>query len=319
MKFGFNIAIRGPLADTQSIAALATKGEALGFIHLAIPDHIVIPTSIASPYPYSQDRKMAGANNGHCMEPLTIMAYLAAITKKARLLTSVMVVPHRPALYTAKVLSTIDVLSNGRVTLGVGAGWMDEEFQALGAPPFAERGKVTDEYIDAFKELWTKDNPRYEGKYVRFGNISFLPKPVQRPHIPIWVGGESPAALRRTARIGDAWYPIGTNPQFPLNTVDRLKQGMANLRQEAEKIGRDPKSITITYWANWYKENNTVTTDTGQRQLFTGNDANIIEDILRFKEMGITDLLFNFQRASLAESLAAMERFASEIMPRARG
>ncbi len=316
MEFGFNIAIRGPLADTQSIATLATIGEALGFTYLAIPDHIVIPTSIASPYPYSQNRKMAGANLGHCMEPLTVMTYLAAITKKARLLTSVMVVPHRPALYTAKVLSTIDVLSNGRVTVGVGAGWMDEEFQALGAPPFAERGKVTDEYLDAFKELWTKDEPRFEGKYVRFSNISFLPKPVQRPHPPIWVGGESPAALRRTVRVGDAWYPIGTNPQFPLNTMERLKGGIANLRQEAEKTERDPKSIGIVYWANWYKENNLITTDNDQRQLFTGSDADVVEDILRFKEMGMNELLFSFQRTTLEESLAAMERFASEIMPR---
>ena len=318
MEFGFNIAIRGPLADTQSISTLATKGEALGFTYLAIPDHIVIPTSIASPYPYSQNRKMAGANLGHCMEPLTVMTYLAAITKKARLLTSVMVVPHRPALYAAKVLATIDVLSNGRVTVGVGAGWMDEEFQALGAPPFAERGKVTDEYLDAFKELWTQADPRFDGKYVRFNNISFLPKPVQRPHPPIWVGGESPAALRRTARIGDAWYPIGTNPQFPLNTMERLNRGIANLRQEAEKIGRDPKSIGIVYWANWYKENNLITTDNDQRQLFTGSDADVVEDILRFKAMGMKELLFSFQRATLEESLAAMERFASEIMPKVR-
>ncbi|MSQ58511.1 MAG: LLM class F420-dependent oxidoreductase [Betaproteobacteria bacterium] len=318
MDFGFNIAIRGALADTHSITAFATKGEALGFTYLAIPDHIVIPTSIASPYPYSANRKMAGANLGHCMEPLAVMTYLAAITKKARLLTSVMVVPHRPALYTAKLLATIDVLSNGRVTLGVGAGWMDEEFQALGAPPFAERGKVTDEYLDAFKILWTEDNPRFEGKYVRFSNISFLPKPVQRPHLPIWVGGESPAALRRTARIGDAWYPIGTNPEFPLNTVERLNGGIAKLHQEAEKIKRDPKSIGVVYWANWYKENNLVTTDDGKRQLFTGTDANVVEDILRFKEMGMKELLFSFQRATLEESIAAMERFASEIMPKVR-
>ncbi|MFN0317410.1 MAG: LLM class F420-dependent oxidoreductase [Burkholderiales bacterium] len=317
MEFGFNIAIRGRLADTHSIATLATKGEALGFTYIAIPDHIVIPTSIGSTYPYSESGKMAGANHGHCMEPLTVMTYLAAITKKARLLTSVMVVPHRPALYAAKVLSTLDVLSNGRVTLGVGAGWMDEEFQALGAPPFAERGKVTDEYLDAFKELWTQDNPRFEGKYVRFSNISFLPKPVQ-PHLPIWVGGESPAALRRTARVGDAWYPIGTNPQYPLDTMERLNGGIANLHQEAEKIGRDPKSIGIVYWANWYKENNLVTTKDGKRQLFTGSDANVVEDILRFKEMGMKELLFAFQRATLEESLAAMERFASEIMPKVR-
>lgn len=318
MRFGFNITIRGALADTASMAALATRGEALGFTHMAIPDHVVIPRAILSTYPYSASGKMAGADDGHCMEPLTVMSWLAGLTKKVRLLTSVMVVPHRPALYTAKVLSTLDTISNGRVTLGVGAGWMDEEFQALNLPPFAERGKVTDEYLDAFKVLWTEDNPSFDGKYVRFRDIAFLPKPVQRPHPPIWVGGESPAALRRTARIGDAWYPIGVNPQFPLNTLARLKDGIGRLGAEAEKIRRDPKSIATTYWAPWYREGNTVTTDDGQRQLFTGTDAQVVEDILAFKELGIHDLLFAFLRPSLAESLAAMERFAAEIMPKVR-
>ena len=99
---------------------------------------------------------------------------------------------------------------------------MSEEFEALGVPPFAERGAVTDEYLDAFRELWTKDDPRFEGRYVKFANIRFEPKPVQKPYPPIWVGGESGPALRRTARIGDGWYPIGTNPQHRLNSMKRL-------------------------------------------------------------------------------------------------
>lgn len=318
MRFGFNIAIRGPLADAESIATQAQRGEQHGFVHLAVSDHVVIPRSIMSTYPYSESGKMAGASDGHCIEPLTVMAWLAGITRKMRLLTSVMVVPHRPAVYTAKVLSTLDNLSNGRLTLGVGAGWMDEEFQALGAPPFAERGKVTDEYLDAFKVLWTQEDPRFDGKYVKFADIAFLPKPVQRPYPPIWVGGESPAALRRAARIGDAWYPIGTNPQFPLNTEARLVAGMARLAAEAEKIGRDPASLPTTYWANWYREGHTITTDDGQRQFFTGTDAQVVEDILLFKERGIHDLLFNFQRATLSESVAALDRFAAEILPKVR-
>jgi alkanesulfonate monooxygenase SsuD/methylene tetrahydromethanopterin reductase-like flavin-dependent oxidoreductase (luciferase family) len=111
-------------------------------------------------------------------------------------------------VFTAKALATIDVLSEGRVTAGCGAGWMDEEFKALGVPPFAERGKVTDEYLRIFKTLWTEDDPRFEGSYVHFKDITFLPKPVQKPHPPLWIGGESPAARPRR-RPGDAWYPIG--------------------------------------------------------------------------------------------------------------
>jgi probable F420-dependent oxidoreductase len=218
-------------------------------------------------------------------------------------------------VFTAKALATIDVLSQGRVTVGCGAGWMDEEFQALGVPPFAERGKVTDEYLRIFKTLWTEDNPHFEGSYARFQDISFLPKPVQKPHPPLWIGGESPAALRRVVALGDAWYPIGSNPQFPLDSADRYSEALARLREEAGRAKRDPASIELAYWANWYKEGNTKTLDNGQRQLFTGSDAQVAEDIVLFRSLGVRHLLFNFIRATLSESLAAMERFASEVLP----
>lgn len=315
MDYGFNIPTRGPLASTQNILAMAKRGEELGFAFLAIPDHIVIPRTIDSLYPYSQNRKMTGAASGDCLEPLAVMAYLAAATSKTRLLTSVMVVPHRPPVYTAKALASIDVLSNGRVVLGVGAGWMEEEFRAIGAPPFAERGKVTDEYLQIFKELWTKDDPKYSGQYASFDHISFLPKPLQQPHPPIWVGGESPAALRRTARLGDAWYPIGTNPQFPLNTLQRFKDAIGKLHAEANSIGRNPAEITLTYWAMWQKDGN-LQTDTGERHLFCGSDEQVAADIRAFQQIGVKHLLFNFQRgSSLGDSLAAMEHFATRIAP----
>jgi alkanesulfonate monooxygenase SsuD/methylene tetrahydromethanopterin reductase-like flavin-dependent oxidoreductase (luciferase family) len=208
------------------------------------------------------------------------------------------------------------VLSQGRVIVGIGAGWMEEEFQAIGAPPFSERGKVTDEYLRAFKTLWTDDNPRFQGKYVQFDNVSFLPKPVQKPHPPIWVGGESPAALRRTAELGDAWYPIGSNPEFPLNTAERFSQGIARLHDAARKAGRDPASIRLTYWASWYKEGQTLNVDNGQRQVFTGSDDDVVRDIKDFGALGVKDLLFTFARPTLGESLAAMERFSDKVLAR---
>ncbi len=259
---------------------------------------------------------MAGASDGDCLEQLAVLAYLAAATTKLRLLTSVMVVPHRPPVFTAKALATIDVLSNGRVDVGIGTGWMDEEFQAIGAPPFAERGKVTDEYIRIFKELWTKETPSYDGRYAKFRDVTFLPKPLQKPHPPIWVGGESPAAIRRTIALGDAWYPIGTNPHFLLNTLERFTSGVENLRADAAKAQRDPKGIAITYWAPWYKETQSPIIDAGKRQLFTGTDDDIAADIVAFRELGVSNLLFNFVRADLAQSLAAMERFVTEVLPR---
>jgi probable F420-dependent oxidoreductase len=315
MGYGFSIPTRGPLATRDNVITLAKRGEELGFDYLAIPDHIVIPRQIDSPYPYNTQHKMVGASDGDCLEQVSLVAYLAGATSRIRLLTSVMVVPHRAAMFTAKALATIDVLSQGRVTVGCGVGWMDEEFQAIGAPPFKARGKVTDEYLRAFKTLWTQDDPRFEGEHVRFSDIVFLPKPVQKPHPPLWIGGESPAALRRVVALGDAWYPIGSNPQFPLDTLARYQSGVAALRAEAQRAGRDPASIELNYWASWYVEGRTATTSSGERQLFTGSDAEVARDIEAFRALGVRHVLFNFARATLAESLTAIERFSTEVMP----
>jgi probable F420-dependent oxidoreductase len=319
MEFGFNIPARGPLAEPATIAEMARRGEALGFTWLAIPDHIVIPKDIGSRYPYSGTGAFPGQASGDCLEQLTLLAWVAALTERARLLTSVMVVPHRNPVHAAKTIATADVLSGGRVTLGIGAGWMAEEFEAIGTEPFAERGAVTDEYIEIFKVLWTEEDPRFEGRYARFSDISFLPRPVQRPHPPIWVGGESGPALRRTARYGDAWYPIGANPRHPYNTVERMQAGIEKLHQAAEREGRDPASIQVVYWGNWYDEaKGPVMLDDGSRHLLTGEPGQIAEDVRALAALGVDHVLFNFQRASLAASLESMQRFTEEVAPHAR-
>ncbi len=315
MQFGFNLPTRGPLATRAGIDAMAARGEALGFSHFAVPDHLVVPRTIGSRYPYSETGAFPGADSGECLEQLTLMAYLAATTTTARLLSSVMVVPHRAAVHTAKTLATIDLLSGGRVDLGIGAGWMREEFEAIGAPPFEARGRVTDEYLAAMRELWTADSPEFDGEFVRFSDLTFLPKPAQRNGPPIWVGGESRPALRRAARIGDVWYPIGANPAHPLNTAARLAEGMETMQGFADEAKRDPGEIGVAYWSNWYREDWDVKTDTGERHLFTGSTANIIEDCQNAAALGIGTLLFNFQRDSLPASLDAIERFAADVMP----
>ena len=159
MEFGFNIPNGGPLANNEDIVAISRKGEDCGFSLLAIPDHIIIPREIGDNYPYSSDGKLSFSTlaGGMCLEPLAMMAAVAGQTRTARILTSVMVVPYREPVLTAKLVSTIDHLSGGRTILGCGAGWMPEEFEAVGAEPFAERGRVTDEYIDIYRELWTKE------------------------------------------------------------------------------------------------------------------------------------------------------------------
>ena len=317
MDYGFSIPARGPLANRNGVDAMAKHGEKHGFAYLAVPDHIVVPTNISSVYPYSNSGNFPGAASGDALELFTVMAYLAAVTTSITLLSSIMVVPHRGAVHSAKILSTIDELSGGRLTVGVGAGWLEEEFEIIGAPPFAERGKVTDEYLAAIKALWIQDRPRFEGKYVQFSNVSFLPKPHQSPHPPIWVGGESEPALRRVIQHGDAWYPVGSNPRYPLNTRERYVSAVKQLSQLAEVQGRDPATISLAYWANWYNESGAVFLDDGQRHLFTGNSEEIATDIRLFREIGVNHLLFNFQRDTLERSLESMDNFVENILPMA--
>ena len=188
MQIGFAVPTSGPLIESDSLIRIISEGEALGFDYVALSDHIMMPARPQSKYPYSGTGAIPSGTGAAWLDQLTTTAYLAAITKRMRFVMSVMVVPYRPAVLTAKILSTIDVLSKGRLTLGIGVGWCREEFEAIGAPPFDERGQVTDEWMAACRELWTADEPRFDGKYVKFDNVTFTPKPAQCP-IPIWVGG----------------------------------------------------------------------------------------------------------------------------------
>jgi len=315
MDFGFSMPTRGPLANKRDLVEIARAGEALGFSYLAIPDHILVPRQIDSRYPYSQEGDWPGRVGGECLEQLTLMAWLAAATEKARLLTSVMVVPHRKPVHTAKILATIDVLSGGRVVLGCGTGWLREEFEAIGTEPFEARGQVTDEYIRVFKELWTSENPSFAGEYVSFKDISFEPKPVQRP-LPIWIGGESGRALKRAASLGDGWYPIGANPRDPLNTVPRYAAALERLKRHAEEAGRDPAEIALAFWANWPGNAHPIEIEDGQRFIMTGSAEQIAQDIAGLGALGVEHVLFNFQRPSLPEMLEAMQQFIEDVRPK---
>jgi len=320
MKYGFTLPGRGPLATPDTLGAIARRGEELGYHLLLFGDHIVVPRHIASPYPYTETGEFPGSAAGEAMEQLTVLAFLAGQTRTIRLVTSVIIVPHRNPLVAAKALATLDVLSKGRVIVGVGVGWMREEFEALGLPPFEERGAVTDEYIRAFKELWTSDNPSFEGKYCQFSNISFLPKPVQKPHPPIWVGGESRRAMRRTAELGDGWYPIGSNPQFPMAEPEQLAAGLKRLAAYAKEAGRDPAEIEIIYRTHDYQlkeDRGTLTSSEGARRPFIGSAEDIAADIRRYEAMGVNYLVLDFTRLSrdLDEVLQHMEALATQVWP----
>jgi alkanesulfonate monooxygenase SsuD/methylene tetrahydromethanopterin reductase-like flavin-dependent oxidoreductase (luciferase family) len=156
------------LIEPDSLTRIITEGEALGFDYVTISDHIMVPRNLESKYPYTNSGEFPAGTQAAWLEQLATTAYIAALTKKLRFVLSVMVVPHRPAVLTAKLLSTIDFLSKGRLTLGIGVGWCRKEFEAIGAAPFDDRGLVTDEWMDACRELWTSEFPKFSGKYVNF-------------------------------------------------------------------------------------------------------------------------------------------------------
>ena len=316
MQIGFNLPVAGPLGTPAGMARLAVEGEAIGYDYACVSDHVVEPRDIHSRYPYSDSGEFPKASRGERQEQLTAVTYLAGKTSRLRFLTSVMVVPHRPAVLTAKILATIDVLSGGRLIVGVGAGWLKEEFDALGTPPFEERGAVTDEYMLAFRELWTKDAPRFDGRFVKFKDVIFAPKPVQKCP-PMWVGGESGPALRRSARIGDGWYPIGTNPQHPLNTLARYRAAVERLRKLTQEAGRKPESVALTYRVQRFGPQVPAKADNGERTMFSGSNAEIVEDVRTLRGLGVSALDFNFAAPDADAAVAAMRQLHEQVLAKA--
>jgi probable F420-dependent oxidoreductase len=317
MQFGFNLPNSGALATPEIMARIAREGEILGYDYLTVTDHVVLPDMAEPGYPYSESGAFYSTDSAHRHEMLTLAAWLAAITSRVRLVLAVLVVPHRPAVLAAKQLATVDVLSHGRLTVGIGAGWLKAEFDAVVTTPFAERGAVTDEYVAAFRTLWTEQTPVIDGRYVRYDGLLLEPKPTQKPHPPIWVGGESGPSLRRAARLGDAWYPIGSNNAHLLDTLPRYRAGIARLRRATEAAGRRRDAVALTYRVKRYGVAVAPRASDGERRLFSGSDADIIGDIHALADLGVTAIDFDFERPSEAEVLAEMRAFRERVLTKA--
>ena len=314
MNFGYYLPSNGAGARPDALESIARLGDTVGFYCMVAPDHILQPNNVDSVYPYSLTGDiLAGGNmgGGEWPEQITTLAFLAGVTERIRLVTSVMIVPYRNPLLTAKMLATLDVLSKGRLIVGAGVGWMEEEFEMLSAPPFSERGAVTNEYLQAFIELWTQDSPSFEGKYTSFSDVTFLPKPVQKPHPPIWIGGQSRPAIRRAARLGNAWHPVGAIPATPLEP-EELAENVAMLHEVAEQAGRDPASIDVSMKAPLYDAS---MDSEGTRRRFSGSPEDVLEDIRIYSDTGVTHLIFDFRSQDPVETEDRMARFAEEIIP----
>jgi probable F420-dependent oxidoreductase len=240
MKLGLMFANTGAMVSPEGAAAVARHAERAGFESLWTVEHVVVPAGYESKYPYSSSGRMAGGEDSPIPDPLIWLAFLAAHTEKLKLATGMLILPQRSPLITAKELATLDVLSHGRVILGVGIGWLREEFEAIGVP-FEGRGRRAVEAIEAMRVLWKDDEPSYQGETVSFQDARMWPKPLNR-RIPVVLGGHTELAARRAGRIADGFFPGRSRPE-------ELAPLLQTMRDAAEEAGRDPASIEVTVGA----------------------------------------------------------------------
>lgn len=314
MQFGASVWTHG--SDVQrTIAqyyATAQQAEELGFDTLWTGDHLVPPKRLASKYPYSPTGAF-GAAAGVRLDALTSLAALASRTKRIKLCTGVLVLPLRHPVLTAKMLVTIDSFAGGnRLIVGVGAGWMREEFEALGSAPFEHRGSVSDEYIQIFRELWTKEAPEFHGKFYQFSNVHFEPKPLGV--IPIWVGGNSEPALRRAARLGNGWHALSlTAAQF---TAAR-EQLCAYCREYHTDFDRLTLSLMLTLTVDPAAGVSGEAQTVGQG-LLRGSPQQLAAAIRIFEAAGVQHLQVNALAADspgLEGRARGLELFGRQVLP----
>jgi len=235
MKIGVRYINKGFYSSMENAEALAAGAEACGLESLWTAEHVVLPSKISSRYPYSSDGSFPDSHESSIPDSLVWLTWLGAKTRHVLLGTGVLVLPHRNPVVLAKQIATLDRLTRGRVLLGIGVGWLREEFDAVGTP-FDRRGSVTDEYMQAMRKLWTEPEASFSGNAVNFDGVSCEPKPF-RGTVPIVVAGHSAAAARRAGRFGDGWFPT---------PASRLQDLGEIMRQEARACGRDPSEIEIT-------------------------------------------------------------------------
>lgn len=308
MHVGVFLPISGRAAAGVLMEA-ARRLEALGFDSVWAADRIVTPWELRTPYPYNEERRFFVPPDVPFLEPLTCLAYLAGGTERIRLGMSVLVLPYRHPLYWAKVAVTLDHLSRGRLILGVGVGWMVEEFEALGAN-FRERGRLADEQLEVVGRLWTEERPRFAGRYYRFPEVGFAPKPFQHPRIPLWVGGEGEAAQRRAGRYGDAWFPY-----FVRITPGELRARFERVRQAAGAAGRDPAAVALCCCLPVELTRDPVDQEPDRLR---GTPEQLLGGLRGFQAVGVQHVALQFMVGRWPERLEQIERFAREVLPRLR-
>lgn len=312
VQFGFSLQGRGVLAGREAITAVARRAEALGYDSIWVTDRLLIPVRSTSAYPYSPTGAFPLGPDEPWLEPLTAVTYLATITERIAVGTSVLVIPYRNPVHTAKALATADYLSGGRIILGAGIGWWREEFQGLGVP-FEDRAARTVEYLRVMKEVWSKPRLAFSGRYVQVAESGGTrPHPPRQPHIPIWIGGHSEAALQRVVAVADGWHPLGLRPPVALHPPEMAAK-VRRLRELAAAAGRDPAGITISFKGPVkFEEAGAAGTP------LSGPAARIVEDLQAYVAAGVQHFVLDFSVTTVPAMLEVLERFAADVRPQVR-
>jgi probable F420-dependent oxidoreductase len=288
MDFGITLPNFGKYADKNKIIKIASAAQELEFDSVWVSDHIIIPDT------------HEGFGNVF-YDPIVTLSYLASITKKIKLGTSVIILPYRNPVVFAKMVSTLDQLSDGRIILGIGAGWLEKEFQALGIA-FNKRGEMTDESLKVLKTLWTQESPSFTGKNFKFSDIKFLPKPIQKPYPPIWIGGGSDKAIERAVTYGNGWHPVSLTPEKLKEKLFIVQELLRNQKKENFVISLR-RNLEIT------------DKEIDDHDTLRGSVEKIVRGLKEYKNIGVDHLLLHFLSGTSDGVLNAMKRFSKEIRP----
>ncbi|MBF6590536.1 MAG: LLM class F420-dependent oxidoreductase [Ktedonobacterales bacterium] len=307
MRFGVFLPISGRAAGPDTLREAAQSAETQGFDAVWSADRVVTPWTITTPYPYAENHEFIVPPDRPFLDSLTCLAFLAGCTERITLGISVLVLPYRHPLYWARVAASIEQLSRGRLIMGVGVGWMAEEFAAQGVP-FADRGRMTDEQLEIVTRLWSEEHISYDGRFYQFADVAFYPKPLQQPRIPLWVGGEGTAAQRRTATYGDAWFPY-----FVEITPAELRAGYEQTLRLARAGGRDPDQIQLACCRPIEVTRASVPQDARHLR---GTPEQLVEALSSYRAIGVTHLALQFMAPRWPDRAEQIARFAAEVMPR---
>jgi probable F420-dependent oxidoreductase len=292
MDIGCHLPTQGPLATGEALTTFAREADRRGIASLWVSDHVIFPRTATGSYPGG---RFPHPPDKPYLEPVVALAAAAVCTTRARLGSSVFILGHRHPVVMAKMLTSIDALSDGRLICGVGVGWWKEELEILGVP-FNRRGRQADEILKVFATLWSDTHPSFEGEFFRFRDIGFAPKPVQKPRPPIWVGGDSPGAFRRVVTLGDGWHATSKTPA-------EFREALPRLRAAADKAGRafDTIELSLRY--------------TLRDDLLAKGTQAVVDTLVEYKRLGLSHILLEFRRDDLARMLEILDLVTSAVRP----